>query len=247
MVSTIQYDLNLIVSCHVSCQSHKPTKQKIHILTTHHRITSHYITSHHNTSHHITSHHIYACHVTACLAPGQQQVQGLAEAAAALRQTSLLPVPMTPHHPRSPPPSPLPVGGGASPHDSPRVPKPTVHRDPHDYGNNNPHRGSRSHGSRSNGSNSGNSGRSGRGQNQNKAPSVFDFKYLLIEVKDTGAGISPENIEKLFGQYVQFNAGALQNGGGSGLGLWISKGIIDMHGTCLAICYLSTNLLPIFL
>lgn len=40
----------------------------------------------------------------------------------------------------------------------------------------------------------------------------------------TGAGISKENQRKLFGQYVQFDAGALQKGGGSGLGLWISKG-----------------------
>jgi hypothetical protein len=47
--------------------------------------------------------------------------------------------------------------------------------------------------------------------------------YLRIDVTDTGAGISPENITKLFGQYVQFRAAELQKGGGSGLGLWISK------------------------
>ena len=47
---------------------------------------------------------------------------------------------------------------------------------------------------------------------------------LRVEVIDSGAGISKENQTKLFGQYVQFNANALQKGGGSGLGLWISKG-----------------------
>jgi len=47
--------------------------------------------------------------------------------------------------------------------------------------------------------------------------------YLRIDVTDTGAGISPENTTKLFGQYVQFRAAELQKGGGSGLGLWISK------------------------
>lgn len=47
---------------------------------------------------------------------------------------------------------------------------------------------------------------------------------LHLEVIDTGAGISSENLPKLFGQYVQFNAAALQKGQGSGLGLWISKG-----------------------
>ena len=29
---------------------------------------------------------------------------------------------------------------------------------------------------------------------------------------------------KMFGQYIQFNASKLQKGGGSGLGLWISRG-----------------------
>ena len=53
---------------------------------------------------------------------------------------------------------------------------------------------------------------------------------LLVEVKDNGAGICPSNIDKLFRDVVQFNANALQGGGGTGLGLWISKKIIDLHG-----------------
>ena len=48
--------------------------------------------------------------------------------------------------------------------------------------------------------------------------------WLRVEVVDSGAGRSKENQKKLFGQYVQFNANSLQKGGGSGLGLWISKG-----------------------
>jgi signal transduction histidine kinase len=46
---------------------------------------------------------------------------------------------------------------------------------------------------------------------------------VRISVVDTGHGISKENQGKLFGQYVQFNAASLQQGKGSGLGLWISK------------------------
>jgi signal transduction histidine kinase len=56
---------------------------------------------------------------------------------------------------------------------------------------------------------------------------------VRVEVRDTGAGISTINQTKLFGQYVQFNANKLQKGSGSGLGLWISKGITELHGGCI--------------
>jgi signal transduction histidine kinase len=48
-------------------------------------------------------------------------------------------------------------------------------------------------------------------------------KCVRFSVKDSGAGISKQNMKKLFGQYVQFNAAQLQKGKGSGLGLWITK------------------------
>ena len=53
---------------------------------------------------------------------------------------------------------------------------------------------------------------------------------VRVEVRDTGAGISLLNQSKLFGQYVQFKANELQKGNGSGLGLWISKAIVELHG-----------------
>ena len=58
--------------------------------------------------------------------------------------------------------------------------------------------------------------------------------YVRVEVQDTGAGISINNQQKLFGQYVQFDANKLQKGNGSGLGLWISKGITELHGGIVA-------------
>lgn len=61
-------------------------------------------------------------------------------------------------------------------------------------------------------------------------PDVVRKHYVRIEIKDTGEGISEENQAKLFGQYAQFHAGRLQQGRGSGLGLWISKGIVALHG-----------------
>lgn len=54
-------------------------------------------------------------------------------------------------------------------------------------------------------------------------PEVPFQLILRVSVKDNGPGISIEDQKKLFGKYVQFNAGALQSGKGSGLGLWISR------------------------
>lgn len=56
---------------------------------------------------------------------------------------------------------------------------------------------------------------------------------VRISVKDTGPGISAENLTKLFGQYVQFNPSKLQKGGGSGLGLWISKSEAFLPAQCV--------------
>ena len=53
---------------------------------------------------------------------------------------------------------------------------------------------------------------------------------LVIVVKDTGAGMLPEDFSRLFKEIVQFKPEVLQAGGGSGLGLWITKGIVDLHG-----------------
>jgi signal transduction histidine kinase/CheY-like chemotaxis protein len=52
---------------------------------------------------------------------------------------------------------------------------------------------------------------------------------LRISVTDTGAGISEANQARLFKEVVQFNPEVLQAGGGSGLGLWITNSIVQMH------------------
>eukprot|EP01042_Synura_sphagnicola_P036300 gene36300-biopygen1242 len=44
--------------------------------------------------------------------------------------------------------------------------------------------------------------------------------FVKITVTDTGAGLSPENMKKLFKSAIQFNPEILQAGGGSGLGLF---------------------------
>jgi signal transduction histidine kinase len=54
--------------------------------------------------------------------------------------------------------------------------------------------------------------------------------FLRVEVVDNGAGISAKNQKNLFKKYAQFDAAKLQKGGGTGLGLWISRGIVELHG-----------------
>ena len=53
---------------------------------------------------------------------------------------------------------------------------------------------------------------------------VEGIELVEVSVQDTGAGLSAANLGKLFGEGVQFNANGLQGGGGSGLGLFITKG-----------------------
>lgn len=54
--------------------------------------------------------------------------------------------------------------------------------------------------------------------------------WLRFECQDSGHGIAHENQSKIFNEVVHFNANAHQGGGGSGLGLWISKKIVELHG-----------------
>ncbi|MCZ7402803.1 MAG: PAS domain S-box protein [Candidatus Methanoperedens sp.] len=51
-----------------------------------------------------------------------------------------------------------------------------------------------------------------------------------ISVRDTGIGIKPENMEKLFQKFEQLDKGISQKYGGTGLGLAISKQLVELHG-----------------
>eukprot|EP00597_Dinobryon_sp_UTEXLB2267_P001423 CAMPEP_0170066180 /NCGR_PEP_ID=MMETSP0019_2-20121128/5969_1 /TAXON_ID=98059 /ORGANISM="Dinobryon sp., Strain UTEXLB2267" /LENGTH=549 /DNA_ID=CAMNT_0010273195 /DNA_START=444 /DNA_END=2089 /DNA_ORIENTATION=+ len=55
-------------------------------------------------------------------------------------------------------------------------------------------------------------------------------EWIEISVTDTGVGIAPENLHRVFNEIIQFNPNQNQGGNGSGLGMYISKGIAELHG-----------------
>ena len=53
---------------------------------------------------------------------------------------------------------------------------------------------------------------------------------ILLKVKDTGQGIAPEELPKLFDRFYRADKGRSKETGGSGLGLSIVKLIVETHG-----------------
>jgi signal transduction histidine kinase len=56
---------------------------------------------------------------------------------------------------------------------------------------------------------------------------------LRIEVRDTGIGISPERVAKIFDSFEQADSGTARLYGGTGLGLAISRGLCEQMGFTL--------------
>jgi signal transduction histidine kinase len=60
--------------------------------------------------------------------------------------------------------------------------------------------------------------------------SQLDGARVLITVKDTGIGIPPEQLEDVFQEFTQVDTSTTRKVGGTGLGLPISRRLIEMHG-----------------
>ncbi len=61
------------------------------------------------------------------------------------------------------------------------------------------------------------------------------FRQVVIRVWDTGAGIAPEILPKLFEPFVQADSSLDRSRGGLGLGLALVKGLVQMHDGAVSV------------
>ena len=57
-----------------------------------------------------------------------------------------------------------------------------------------------------------------------------DGELMRISVSDTGIGIAPEDVARLFDKYEQARNRATRGEKGTGLGLYITKQLVELHG-----------------
>ena len=68
-----------------------------------------------------------------------------------------------------------------------------------------------------------------RGVIEVSAEYMYDTNMLCVTVKDTGAGVKPEDIPGLFTRFGKMHRTARINDDGIGLGLTIVKTIVEAH------------------
>jgi CheY-like chemotaxis protein len=66
-------------------------------------------------------------------------------------------------------------------------------------------------------------------------PQVNQTTAILFSVMDTGIGIAPENIHKLFQSFVQIDTKLNRQYSGTGLGLALVKQITELHGGSISV------------
>ena len=64
---------------------------------------------------------------------------------------------------------------------------------------------------------------------------TLDNAEVRIDVQDTGIGIAPEHIGRVFDRFFRADAARDRESGGTGLGLAIAKAIVESHGGALSV------------
>jgi signal transduction histidine kinase len=64
---------------------------------------------------------------------------------------------------------------------------------------------------------------------------AVDADGLDVEVRDTGIGIAPADLPRLFGTFQQLDMSSTRAGGGVGLGLSLAKAIVEAHGGTIGV------------
>jgi signal transduction histidine kinase len=72
----------------------------------------------------------------------------------------------------------------------------------------------------------------GRDRSYAHAP---DQPSVIVSIHDTGPGVRPEHLPKLFDRFFRIDRGRNRAQGGSGLGLAIAQSIANAHGGCLQV------------
>jgi signal transduction histidine kinase/CheY-like chemotaxis protein len=70
----------------------------------------------------------------------------------------------------------------------------------------------------------------GHSMDQPHSPFVSEGHFLCVSVADSGIGIRPEDMDKVFQEFRQVDGSARRRYGGTGLGLAISKRFVELHG-----------------
>lgn len=59
--------------------------------------------------------------------------------------------------------------------------------------------------------------------------------FVALQVKDNGQGVAEENLDEIFKPFWQLRAGQTRTGGGIGVGLSLTKHIVELHGGSITV------------